>query len=176
MQDLFDYAQKSGIELKNVGRCQFCYSNVSKGVFECEGNLNHLTQILDFNNPIYYETRFLSVDAMALQHCELHGPWNNHIHLTRLYLIFEKNIKWDYAKTPLLSNIINAYKKDKTEFLTPPPFGERGQLTTLDLLNASTPEECINVVKSWATEVYHSFSEHQTLISSLANSFLNRYG
>ncbi|MEZ4901523.1 MAG: DUF5946 family protein [Spirosomataceae bacterium] len=173
---MFDYATKAGIEIEKEGRCQCCHSNVSKGVFECHGNLNHLTQILDFNDFCYYETRFLSVDAMALQHCEFHGPWNNHIHLTRLYLILEKNIKWDYSKTPLLSNIINAYKKDKTEFLTPPRPGERGQLTTVDLLNASTPEECVDIVKSWATEVYHSFSVHQMLISLLANNFLNRYG
>jgi hypothetical protein len=93
MQDLFDYAKKSGIELMSVGRCQFCNSNVSRGVFECQDHLNQSIQILDFNSPIYYETRFLSVDAMALQHCELHGPWNNNIHLTRLCLIFEKNIK-----------------------------------------------------------------------------------
>lgn len=175
MQDLFDYAKKSGIELKNVGRCQFCNANVSGGVFECHGNLNCLTKILDFNNTIYYETRFLSVDAMALQHCELHGPWNNHIHLTRLCLIFEKDIKWDYTKTPLLSNIINAYKKDKREFLTPPPPGERGNLTSLDLLKESTAGECINLVKGWAHEVYHSFSNHHALVSLSANSYLNRY-
>jgi hypothetical protein len=176
MQDLFDYAKKSGIELNETGMCQFCNSRVSGGVFECQNNLNYLTQLLDFNNPVYYETRFLSVDAMALQHCELHGPWNNHIHLTRLCLILERKIKWDYAKTPLLSNIINAYKKDRTEFLTPPPFGERGHLTTSDLLKASTPKECVNIVKNWATEVYHAFADHHTLISSLANSYLNRYG
>ena len=175
MQDLFDYARKSGIELKNVGRCQFCNSNVSHGVFECHDNLNCLTKILDFNNSIYYEARFLSVDAMALQHCELHGPWNNHIHLTRLCLIFEKRIEWNYSKTPLLSNIINAYKKDKREFLTPPQWGKRGKLTSLDLLKASTPEECINLVKEWAHEVYHSFSNHHTLVSILANNYLNKY-
>jgi hypothetical protein len=100
MQDWIDYAKKSGIELLNTGRCQFCNADVSGGVFECQNNLSHLATILDFNNPDHFQSRFLSVDAMALQHCELHGPWNNHIHLTRLWLIFEKGIQWDYTKSP----------------------------------------------------------------------------
>jgi hypothetical protein len=175
MQDLFAYAKKSGIELNNEGRCQFCNSDVSHGVFECYDNLNFLTKILDFNNPLYYEARFLSVDAMALQHCELHGPWNNHIHLTRLWLIFEKDVQWNYSKTPLLSNIINAYKKDKKEFLTPPTSGKRGKITSSDLLNTTTAEECITLVKGWANEVYHSFSNHHSVISLLANNYINKY-
>ncbi|KAA5538674.1 DUF5946 family protein [Adhaeribacter rhizoryzae] len=121
MQDLLDYAKKNGITLQHEGNCQFCGAKVSQGVWECLSNINHIAELLDFNNPIYYVTRFLSVDAMALQHCEIHGPWNNHIHLTRLFLIFEKNVAWDYSKTPQLSNIINHYKKNKSEFLTPPP-------------------------------------------------------
>jgi len=175
MQDLFDYARKAGIELKSVGACQFCNSAVSRGVFECHENLSLLTEILDFNNPIYYQTRFLSVDAMALQHCELHGPWNNHIHLTRLCLMLEKNIYWDYSKTPLLSNIINIYKKDKKESLMPPQPAERGKLTSSDLLTASTPEECITTVKCWASAVYYSFHNHQSIISSIASNFLNKH-
>src|SRR5687767_12152545 len=109
MQDFINYAKKHGIELFNEGPCQFCGSDVGSGVFECYGNAHRLSEVLDFNNPGHYGTRFLSVDAMALQHCELHGPWNNHIHLTRLFLIFENNVTWDYSKTPQLSNIINQY-------------------------------------------------------------------
>ena len=158
-----------------MGACQFCHSKVSGGVFECHGNLNHLSEVLDFNNPLHSEARFLSSDAMAVQHCEIHGPFNNHIHLTRLQLILERKVKWDTTKTPLLSHIINDYKKNKTEYLTPPPPGMRGQITTLDLLKASTPNECMNIVKDWAIEVYHAFSNHHPLISSIADSYLNRY-
>ena len=175
MQDLADYARKNGIILKNDGRCQFCGSNVSRGVFECLDNVHHITEVLDFNNPIYYVSRFLSVDAMALQHCEIHGPWNNHIHLTRLFLIFEKNVEWDYSKTPQLSNIVNHYKKNKTEFLTPPPLMQRGKLTTSDLLTATTPEECMDIVKKWAIDVYDSFNNHHALVSSIANIFIEKY-
>jgi hypothetical protein len=176
MRDWFDYAKKYGIELRDNGRCQFCNANVSGGVFECQNNLNHLTAILDFNNPVHLQSRFLSVDAMALQHCELHGPWNNHIHLTRLWLIFEKSINWDYTKTPLLSNIINAYKKDRSEYLSPPQPGKRGDLTTADLLKASTPEECIRLVKDWAYDVYNALHIHHGVVSVIGDNYLQKYG
>ncbi|KAA5539663.1 DUF5946 family protein [Adhaeribacter rhizoryzae] len=175
MQDLIDYAKKKGITLQHEGPCQFCGSHVSQGIWECLDNVHHIAEILDFTNPKYYVTRFLSVDAMALQHCEIHGPWNNHIHLTRLYLIFEKNVAWNYSKTPLLSNIINHYKKNKKEFLTPPPLTKRGSLTTSDLLIASTPDECMKIVREWAKEVYLSFKPHHTLAASIANNYIKKY-
>jgi hypothetical protein len=175
MQDLLGYARKNGVILEGSGPCQFCGSKVSGGVFECLHNVDHIAQVLDFTNPAYYLTRFLSVDAMALQHCEVHGTWNNHIHLTRLFLIFERNVQWDYAKTPQLSTIINHYKKNKTAFLTPPPLKHRGQLTTSDLLTATSPEEGMDIVKKWAIEVYHSFNSHHSLVSSIANVFIAKY-
>ncbi|WP_152267954.1 DUF5946 family protein [Agriterribacter humi] len=175
MQNLEDYAKKNGIVLQGEGPCQFCGAPVARGVFECHSNLHHIAAILDFNDPSCYLTRFLSVDAMALQHCELHGPWNNHIHLARLFLIFEKNIAWDYAKTPLLSNIINQYKKNKTAFLMPPPLQQRGRITTSDLLNAYNSEDCKEIVKQWAKEVYDSFGMHHSLISSIAGVFIRKY-
>jgi hypothetical protein len=175
MQNLEDYAKKNGIVLQREGPCQFCGASVARGVFECHSNLHHIAAILDFNDPSCYLTRFLSVDAMALQHCELHGPWNNHIHLARLFLIFEKNIAWDYAKTPLLSNIINQYKKNKTAFLMPPPLQQRGRITTSDLLNAYNSEDCKEIVKQWAKEVYDSFGMHHSLISSIAGVFIRKY-
>jgi len=175
MQDLTDYARKNGITLKKEGPCQFCGANVTHGVFECLKNVHHIEKVLNFNDPASHVTRFLSVDAMALQHCEIHGPWNNHIHLTRLYLILEKNVEWSYSKTPQLSNIINHYKKDKTEVLAPPPLTQRGKLTTSDLLKANTPEECIVLVKHWARDVYGSFKDHHTLVSSIGEIFIEKY-
>lgn len=175
MQTLEDYAKKNGIVLQGEGPCQFCGAPVIRGVFECHSNLHHITTILDYNNPSCYMTRFLSVDAMALQHCELHGPWNNHIHLARLFLIFEKNVAWDYTKTPLLSNIINQHKKNKGPLLIPPPLQQRGQITTSDLLEAQDTEECKMIVTRWAKAVYDSFSMHHGFISSIANTFICQY-
>lgn len=175
MQDYISYAQKHGIELFKEGACQFCGADVKGGVFQCHENAHHLSQVLDFNNPQHYQTRFLSVDAMALQHCELHGPWNNHIHLTRLYLIFENGIAWDYSKTPQLSNVINNYKRNGSQPLTPPPCGQRGKITTSDLLQTASADEAIVKVREWAADVFDTFKEHHALISSLAKMYLDKY-
>ena len=175
MQNPQNYAKKNGIVLQEEGPCQFCGAAVTRGVFECHSNLQHITTILDYNDPSCYITRFLSVDAMALQHCELHGPWNNHIHLARLFLIFEKNITWDYAKTPLLSNIINQCKKNKTPSLMPPPLQHRGYITTSDLLRAHSSEDCKEIVKQWAKGVYDSFGMHHSFISAIAGTFIRKY-
>lgn len=175
MQDFITYARRHGIELSKEGPCQFCGTKVRGGVFECHENVLHLSNLLDFNNPTYYETRFLSVDAMALQHCELHGPWNNHIHLTRLYLIFENQIVWSYSKTPQLSIVINDYKRTKSESLAPPPLQLRGNTTTSDLLEATSADEIVIKVRHWARDVFEAFSNHHSLVSDIAKSYLDRY-
>jgi hypothetical protein len=175
MQDYISYAQKHGIKLFKESPWQYCGADVKGGVFECHENAHHLSQVLDFNNPQHYQTRFLSVDAMALQHCELHGPWNNHIHLTRLYLIFENGIAWDYSKTPQLSNVINNYKRNGSKPLTPPPCGQRGKITTSDLLQTASATEAIVKVREWAADVFDTFKEHHALISSLAEMYMNKY-
>lgn len=175
MQDFISYAKKHRIELSREASCQFCGSEVNGGVFECHENAHHLSKLLDFNNPEHYETRFLSVDAMALQHCELHGPWNNHIHLTRLFLIFENGVAWDYSKTPQLNNIINEYKKNKSEALKPPPCGQRGKTTTSDLLKTESADAAIAKVREWAEDVFFAFREHHVLISSIAQMYMDRH-
>ncbi len=175
MQDFITYARKHGITLINEGPCQFCGTPRTGGVFECHENVHHLSKVLGFNNPDHYETRFLSVDAMALQHCELHVPWNNHIHLTRLFLIFEKNISWDYSKTPKLSNVINNYKKNKSESLAPPPLQHREEITTSDLLKTISAEETVAGVKKWAMEVFQAFRHHHVLVSSIAKMYIDTY-
>jgi hypothetical protein len=175
MQDFISYAKKHGIELFREGPCQFCGSRVKGGVFECHENAHHLSQVLDFTNPKHYETRFLSVDALALQHCELHGPWNNHIHLTRLFLIFENGIAWDYSKTPQLSNVINNYKRNGSKPLTPPPYGQRGKSTTSDIVKTVSADDAMVKVREWATDVFYAFKDHHALVSSIAKMYMDKY-
>lgn len=175
MQDYLSYAKKHGIELSTVGPCQFCGASVTGGVYECHENINHLCNTLNFINPKHYEARFLSVDAMALQHCELHGPWNNHIHLTRLFLIFEHQMVWDYSKTTQLSNIINTYKKNKSESLAPPPLRQRGEITTSYLLETNAKKEIMVRVKTWARSVFYAYKDHHQLVSKVADLFINKY-
>ena len=176
MQDFIDQANKNGTILLDKGRCQFCGADYQKGIFECMDNYNNGIQFLDFNNSEHHISRFLSVDAHALQHPEIHGRWSNHFHLTRLNLILDKKQTWDYKKSPLLSNYLNVYKQNRpNEFLAVPKPLDRGKITAKDLTKATTSVECIEQIKKWADEVYHSWNSNQSIVSQIADGFLNNY-
>ena len=81
----------------------------------------------------------------------------------------------DYNKTPQLSNIINKYKTNRSEFLIPPPPKQRGNLTTLDLIQCETTVELIAKVREWATEVFQAFGNHHIAVSTIASIYLNKY-
>jgi hypothetical protein len=174
MQDWLSYAEKHEIALQDIGPCQFCGAPVLRGVKECHHNISHIAEMLDYNDPANYVTRFLSVDAMALQHYELHGPWNNYIHFARLVLIFEKNVQWNYTLTPLLSNVVNDYKRDKSTHPSPPIKGQRGTITTVDLLAAKTPEQCREIVRNWGHNVYEAFYSYREEVEIIVSRFISK--
>jgi hypothetical protein len=174
MQDFIDQANKNGVTLLDKGRCQFCGADYQKGIFDCMDNYNNGLQLLNFNNSEHHLFRFLSVDAHALQHPEIHGRWSNHFHLTRLNLILDKKQTWDYKKSPMLSDYLNAYKLNRTnEFLTIPKPLDRGKITAKDLIKATTANECVELIKKWADEVYHSWSSNHSIVSQIADGFLD---
>lgn len=175
MQDFIDQATKNGVTLLNKGNCQFCGADYQKGIFDCMGNYNSGLKLLDFSNSEYHVSRFLSVDAHALQHPEIHGRWSNHFHLTRLNLILEKNVKWDYKKSPLLSDFLNDYKINRQdEFLSIPKPLDRGNITAKNLIKATTADECVELIKKWADEVYCAWSLNHKLVSQIAYGFLDK--
>jgi hypothetical protein len=160
MQDFIDQANKNGTILLDKGRCQFCGADYQKGIFECMDNYNNGIQFLDFNNSEHHISRFLS----------------NHFHLTRLNLILDKKQTWDYKKSPLLSNYLNVYKQNRpNEFLAVPKPLDRGKITVKDLTKATTSVECVEQIKIWADEVYHSWSSNHSIVSQIADGFLNNY-
>lgn len=173
MQDFIDQAAKNGVKLQDKGRCQFCGAEYQKGIFDCMENYNHGLQILDFNNREHHLARFLSVDAHALQHPEIHGRWSHHFHLTRLTLILDKKQVWDYKKSPLLSDYLNNYKINRPkEILALPNLLERGRITAKDLTKAKTADECVELIKRWAYEVYHSWKSSHSIVTEIADGFL----
>lgn len=175
MQDFTDQASKNGVTLLNKGKCQFCGADYQRGIFECMENYNNGLKLLDFNNSEHHLSRFLSVDAHALQHPEIHGRWSNHFHLTRLNLILDKKQTWDYKKSPLLSEYLNAYKLNRpNEFLTIPKPIERGSITAKDLTKITTKDECIEQINKWANEVYWAWSENHSLVSKIADGFIEK--
>jgi hypothetical protein len=175
MQDFIEQANKNGVTLLDKGKCQFCCADYQKGIFDCMANYNNGLELLDFSNTKYHVSRFLSVDAHALQHPEIHGRWSNHFHLTRLNLILEKSVIWNYKKSPLLSDYLNEYKSGRpNEILIPPKPLERGNITAKDLMKATTAEECVELIQNWAEEVYYAWRSNLSLVSQIADGFLNK--
>jgi hypothetical protein len=176
MQDFIDQANKNGVTLLDKGRCQFCGADYQRGIYDCMDNYNNGLQHLDFNNTEHLIPRFLSVDAHALQHPEIHGRWSNHFHLIRLNLILDKKQTWDYKKSPLLSDFLNDYKQNRpNEFLEVPKPLNRGKTTAKDLTMATTADECIELIKKWADEVYQAWTANHLLVSQIADGFIETY-
>lgn len=177
MQDFIDQANKNGETLLHHGRCQFCGADYQRGIFDCMEHYNNGLQLLDFGNSDHHQSRFLSVDAHALQHPEIHGRWSNHFHLTRMNLILDKKQQWDYQKSPLLSDYLNHYKSTRhDEFLALPKPLERGKITSKDLNEATTADKMVELIHQWAEEVYHVWRSSHSIVSKIADGFLdNQY-
>lgn len=172
MQDYSGYAEKNGVILQESGPCQFCGANLAEGIKDCLMKLGEISNVIDFSKPENNQARFLAVDAHALQHPEIHGRWNNHIHLLRLELIFQQNIYWTYKHTPQLSNFINEYKKDNSNYLIPPPVCQRGLLTTSQLSKIKETEELKIAIRKWAGQVFDAYSKHHLWAEKMALKFL----
>lgn len=176
MQNYIEQAEKKKIHLLNHGPCQFCGSKVIGGIDECVNLSSMVTHYLDHKLGIHTNCLFITVDAHALSHAEIHGRWNNHFHLTRLYLILIKEIKWDYYKSPQLSRIINAYKKTHLdEFLQATLKDHKEDLTVLDLANARSKGEYITLSFKWAKQVFNTYESSHDTAKALAQRFLEAY-
>ncbi|WP_298313230.1 DUF5946 family protein [uncultured Aquimarina sp.] len=175
MQNYIDLALKNGVTLLSDGACQFCGANTKRGIHECLEIFNLGFQDIDFSKVENHIYRFLIVDAHTLQHPEIHGRWNNHFHLSRLHLVFEYDIKWDYKLSPKLSNYLNKYKIHKqNEYLTPPEILKRGNITAIDIKDKSTNEkDCKELIRKWAVGVYEKWSIHHHIVDDIAKGFLN---
>ena len=171
MQDYLDQAAKNGVVILPNGRCQCCGADYERGIAECIDTFNSI-ELVQAQTIENLPARFLRVDAHALQHPEIHGRWSNHFHLTRLHLILNKNIVWNYTLSPLLSKHINAYKLTRPdEYLIPPPPMRRGNMTAKDIALAAHPDNCLDLITAWAVEVYAAWSAATSVPARLADSF-----
>jgi hypothetical protein len=74
----------------------------------------------------------------------------------------------------LLSDYLNDYKQTRpNEFLAVPKPLDRGEITAKDLTKATTADECIELIIKWADEVYHSWSSNHSIVSHIADGFLD---
>ncbi len=176
MQNYIDLAKKNGVELIDTGKCQFCGANVKRGIHECVEIFSVGFQEIDYSATTNHKFIFLIADAHTLQHPEIHGRWSNHFHLTRLHLVFEYKIKWQYQFSPVLSKCLNEYKtKKQDEYLASPPPLKRGNLTTTDIKEKSDDaEECKLIIENWAKEVYESWQVNYLTVNKIAQQFLEK--
>lgn len=175
MKDFITQAEINGIILNDLGDCQFCGAKFEKGVFDCVNQASQALELFDFNDLGFHQYRFLSVDAHALQHPEIHGRWSNHFHLSRLHLILEKKLNWDYKTSPLLSNYLNQYKlKNENEVLNVPPVLSRGEFNSKHLLEAESPQQMAEIILAWANTVYLSWQKNHALVAKISEGFLNQ--
>ena len=174
MQDYQDFAAKNGIELLEEGACQFCGAATTRGVHECVELFSLGFPVLDFAETENHYYRFLMVDAHTLQHSEIHGRWNNHFHLTRQHLMLKYQVRWNYALSPQLSDLLKGYKSENPEaHLTPPPVKERGVLTITDVKEDSiTARASRRSILQWSRSVYRAWEHHHASVDGIAKQFL----
>ena len=172
MQNFREQARKNGVMIMDTGPCQFCGAAVTGGVEACL-QLASAGENGDHAALQNSGTLFLAVDAHALQHAEIHGPWNNAIHLLRQHLMLERRIAWRYEKTPVLSNFLKDYRQ-RLDAKVPasPPLGQRGALTAADVARAATPDEYAALVRQWAEAVYAAFAAYHPWARGLADEML----
>ncbi|MBB6694022.1 hypothetical protein H7B90_21715 [Cohnella xylanilytica] len=171
MQDIERQARKKGIKLERRGRCQFCGSNVEGGVFECfEVFIETGGRLAEIGLP-----PFMYADAHCLQHTEVHGDWNNNLHLARQYLTLEREVVWNYSKTPLLSRVMDDYKLARPDSRIPAlPVLERGNLTVTDLIGLEQ-QELERVLESWARGVYRSYERFHPIAKAIGDLYISKY-
>jgi len=175
MQDILSFAQKNNVQLLGTGNCQFCGAICSKGVFECIENYTNLLDFLEQQSLREHFTRFMSIDAHALQHSEIHGRWSNHFHLTRLFLVLENNVVWDYKKSPQLSNHLKEYKiKHSNEKLQVPSLFDRGNINSTILCEINQKEGTFTTIRNWAESVFEAWKSNRDIIQYISEGFLKK--
>ena len=174
MQDYKDFAAKNGVTLLNEGKCQFCGGDYQGGIKECVDAFNNgLESLINFYDPKNMIYKFLSVDTHTLQHPEIHGRWNNHLHLTRLHLILKHKMNWTYESTSKLSQCLNQYKKTyPDEYLNSPKPLERG-ISIKEVIEVSTSEQKgKEMIKKWAIDVYTHWEKEHEIVDEIAQNYL----
>lgn len=157
MQDFRRHAARNGITIQENGPCQFCGAAVEQGVEAC---LQLLTELFDRARveKDYAQAHLFSVDAYALQHPELHGPLNNHVHLLSLCLMLERGASAAIgSRKPAVEKFLALGRSWPA--LDSPPAGRRGACTVKHLLDASADERA-PLARRWAEDVWQAWQAH----------------
>lgn len=158
MQDVRQQAAKKGVTLLATGPCQFCGAAVACGVEQCLDLFASLSALLRAERA-YAEVHLFSVDAHALQHPEIHGTLNNHVHLLSLCLMLERQASSAMGtRKPAVEKFLALGRQWPS--LDPPPAGRRGSLTVADVV-AAPAEQRPALARLWAGQVWEAWAAHQ---------------
>lgn len=175
MKSWQDQADKNGLKILTHGSCQLCGSSTKDGISECVTIASLINQKVDHKISVDKMTLFLSVDAHALQHPEIHGRWNNHFHLSRLNLILNKKVRWSYNLSPLLSTVLDTYKLEhQNELIIPSPPLQRGKTTVTDVEGSQSEDDYSEIVYLWALQVYESYKSGRSIAEKVSTLFLEK--
>jgi hypothetical protein len=170
MQHWKDQAKKNGLTIVKEGSCQLCGAKLLYGIEECINVAANVGNKLDHAQAVKHMTLFLTVDAHALQHSEIHGRWNNHFHLTRLHLILYEHIQWTYTFSTLLSSVLDEYKISHLDETILTPI-DRGEITVADIDDTDDTNAYIKEVYDWARDVYRSYSHGHDVVINISDIF-----
>ena len=158
MQDFRQQAVKNGVTLVESGPCQFCRAAVERGVAQCLDLLGELAGRVRRERE-YGAVHLFSVDAHALQHPEVHGRLNNHVHLLSLCLMIERGASSAMgSRKPVVEKFLALGREWPP--LAPPPAGERGALNVKDVVSSSI-EDRPQLARRWGEEVWDAWRVHQ---------------
>lgn len=168
-------AHKNQLKIVSTGDCQLCGAQVADGLGECIDKSAYVTHRLPHHLGARWMTIFMAVDAHALQHAEVHGRWNNHFHLARLFLIHQCEILWQYSYSPILSHVLDSYKVDHpNERIQTPDPGLRGALTVNDAEQAESDADYREIVSQWSRSVLLAYEAGYGIAEGLADLFLKQ--
>jgi hypothetical protein len=123
----------------------------------------------EYSDIRYAAVHQMTVDAYAVQHPGHPSPQSIQsvgLHLVSLCLVLEHGVETTQARAILQQS--NTFK-DEFVWLEPPP--DRGRITVADVQPASTPEEHVARVRSWADSAWKAWSLHHDAVHAWANKF-----
>jgi DNA relaxase NicK len=86
-----------------------------------------------------------------------------------------EKIKWEYAYSQVLSEVVDAYKKEhKDERIQPSKREERGKVNVYDVEQADIDEAYVKTVNAWALAVYESYRSGHQISKDIADKFKER--
>jgi hypothetical protein len=158
MQTFREFATKNGVTLAATGPCQFCGAEVERGVEQCLDLFSGLAGLLRYEKE-YAAAHLLSVDSHTLQHPEIHGRLNNHVHLLSLCLMLERGASSAMGtRKPAVEKFLALGRQWPP--LAPPPIGQRGGITVAEVVAASVAQRP-EIARHWAEQVWRSWQAHQ---------------